>query len=455
MAEMSIEQNAAQDELPEEREIKLGPIDITAKYPEVNTFQDRQVPDFLGRAYKILAGPSAQLPQGVAALDGARKRWLLYAMLLLANNRGGAKTFDYATAANWLANNAASLDPLYEPRASNNAFELQVLGRTGWLFAALSAAVAPLDEPTRNKISPLYSLPGYQPKALDKAVLQGITPLLQKALIDQGRMWFGQRDPQPIEDLWFIADFIQAATWQAFQPYAAARADSPFVTGLRYRDVLYDKTAAVPADGQIIGYAMNRAIVVGSDSTSGASLLVQAGYDAARPEDRAALQQILTAWLDEAETRRGLVAFLVRHTASNSHGMGKIGMVTEFPPSLAKSTYRWLQIRTLIHELMHSLIHPYLVAKAMKMQSPQVIGEGVIEVMTRELYNRLVARITPGAAARLQLGISQQEQAIPTATEAGYGQAGKAAAGIFDLAGAQRFFTAFFTGATDLIAVSA
>ncbi|MGH3169366.1 MAG: hypothetical protein ACRDN0_26230 [Trebonia sp.] len=271
-------------------------------------------------------------------------------------------------------------------------------------------------------------------------------------LIDEGRRWAGQRDPLPIEDLRFIADFIQAVTWQAFQPYAAARPDSPFVTGLKYRDVLYDKTAAAPTDGQIIGYVMNRALIVGSDSTSGPALLVQAGYDAARPEDRAALQQVLTAWLDEVETRRGLVAFLVRHTASNSHGMGKIGMVTEFPPTMPKSTYRWVQVRALMHELMHSLIHPYLVAKAMNMQSSQVIGEGAIEVMTRALYNGIVAKMTPGAAARLQTGISQEEQANPSGTEAGYGQAGRAAADIFGLAGPQRFFTAFFTGATDLIA---
>jgi len=447
---------AAQETLPQEGVIQLGPVKITAKYPEVDTLQDERVPDLLARMYGVLAGSGAPLPSAAAGLDPMGKRWLLYALLLLVSNRDSLGGFDYATAAKWLAGNVAALEPIYQPRARGKEFEVQVLGRTGWLGAALRTAVTPAGRETQEKMSALYSAPGHQPGALlDRPVLEKIVPPLEKALIAERTAWLGERDHQPIEDLRFIADFIQAATWQVFKPYAAGRADSPFVTGLKYRDRLYDKTAAMPTEEQLIGYLVNRANVVGSDSTSGPSLFVQAGYDAARTADREALEQLLQTWLDRGDKRRGLIAFLVQHTGSNSHGLGGIGMVTEFRPNVAKGDWRWRNIRTMIHELMHSLIHPYLVAEALKIQAPQVIGEGFIEVMTRELYNELVGKMTTGAAGKLQFGIDQQDQTVPARTEAGYGQAGKAAADIFGLAGRDSFLTAFFVGATDLVAVPA
>jgi hypothetical protein len=237
---------------------------------------------------------------------------------------------------------------------------------------------------------------------------------------------------------------VQGQAWRYFQPYAAARTDGPFVDKFSYSAKLYDKTALQPTEGRLLGYVLNRMNLVGAEGEEGLSILARAGYDASRDEDKRVLLQAAGDWLQKDARRPNRIDFLVRHIDSTSHGGGDIGLVTEFPFHVTQAEWRWRQIRTLIHELGHVLMHPDLKNAAKAIAAPQVITEGFVEVITRELYNNIVGSLTAEIRDSIQNGVDKPADPEPTGLE--YGKSGVAAARVFDQVGRDQFFRAFFNG---------
>jgi hypothetical protein len=447
------------EEVPVEGSWQVGPIQIKATYPkEVLTLPASALPDRLLAAFNVFKdlprNPEITvLPRPVAELPEMAQRWLLYAMYLLAANKETHAAFRYMDAGVWLAERIATTEPA-ALRAEEFDFEFQVLGRTGWLYSVLDARSRPLDDQTRKQVGELYSVAAapvpsgsrQQPGVLNPPVLEELVKELLVALSAEARRWVVEppavRESQLIQELYGLADWVQFGAWRLFQPYAAARRDGPFVERFRSSLSVYDKTAAQPTDAQLHGYVLNRMKVIGGRGEAGKSIFSRAGYNGGRDADKQALDALATRWLGIDPKHKALVSFLVRHTGS--HGAGRIGVVTEFLPGVSKATWRWRNIRTLIHELGHALIHPDLTAAAQRIGNSQVITEGFVEVFTRELYNKIIDTRTPEMQAFALSGIERPED--PVRTEVGYEEAGKAAAGIFTLVGPERFYRAFFNG---------
>lgn len=444
---------------PHEATFTIGPITITAKYPpgvlqlfgpELESFLLRTFNTFPPGGLKALPGPVATLP------DSAR-RWLLYALFLMGSNKSALPDFDYMGKGIWLAQNIAAAEPVTLSAAHSN-FEYQVLGRTGWLDSLLHSMLTPLSGQDRQKLSGYYSYASgganVQPAELDQNVLGELSGALDTTLSPELSKWFAMGNPprtkQPMWQLQGFADWVQEGAWLLFQPYIAARTDGPFVNKYRYSTMLYDKTAIEPLDRHTRGYVSNRMNIVGSqrqvapDGKELPSIFERAGYDASRPDHKQILLNAVDAYL-ALPKRLNRISFLVLHTESLAHGGGgAVGMVTEFPFHVTRAEWRWRQIRTLIHELGHVLMHPNLVQAADNVPAPQVIIEGFVEVITRELYNQIVGTLTQEIRDFIYVGVDAA--ADPDPTEVGYGSSGIAAKQVFDLVGRDRFYRAFFNG---------
>jgi hypothetical protein len=450
------------EEVPAEGSWTLGPLTLQAKYPKVvRTLPADKLSEYLLKTLGTFRAstegpPLSTLPEPIAKLPTTAQRWLLYAALLMGVNKQAVPEFGYLDALVWLAENVAESKPL-APRARGLDFELQVLGRAGWLSSAMLTLLKPLTAQEKLSLQPFYRIqdPSSEgSRQLERQALQGLKAALTKSLVDEAKYWQPpgddtERTEQPIEELRRIADRIQREVWHGFAPYVASRRDGPHVDGLRYSSLLYDRTAAQPTKHQVLGYVVNRMNVVGGRGGPGKSILSKAGYDGSRESDRTALLDLTHEWLGDHPQHESLVVFLVRHTEATSHGKGQIGMVTEFPFHESQAARRWRVIQTLIHELGHVLIHPRLLAAMKQVEASQVISEGFVEVMMYDLFQRIIEAMSPELKDLFMTGITKP--AAPQPVEVGYGDAGKAAYEIYSRVGRDRFFMAFFNGDISLV----
>lgn len=439
--------------VPARRQWKMGDAFVLeAEYPpEVRTKKSDELPPYLLRTLNLIRPQSSReitaLPAAIADLKPQEQRWLLYAMLLMAVNRKTLPGFDYLGAVVWLIKEVVKTGPAL-PDGNPFFFEFQVLGRTGWIAEAMWAKLKPLSSQDKDAVKAHYKIASptgtSTSTGLNEAILRQVMGHLTDVLKEERETWGMIAAQQPIDQLRPLADFVQLAVWSYFRPYVAARTDGPFASGFCYGGKLYDKTGIYPTEEHIYGYLFNRLKRVGEDEKYG-SIFARAGYDDSNPGHREVLRKIAGDWLKEDELERvELVSFLVRHTASASHGTGEVGMVTDLPSGMSHAKYRWRNVRTLLHELGHVLMHPNLRQAAARIPSSQVISEGFVEVMTCDLYNSLLPLLTPGLKDRFLLGIKGRED--PEKTTVGYGAAGKAALEIYRIVGRDRFFMAFFNG---------
>ncbi|MGW4639280.1 hypothetical protein ACWEN6_12165 [Sphaerisporangium sp. NPDC004334] len=463
-----------QRDQPVNRTLDLPPLQVNVKHGDVLGFGDQEVTAQLIRIYRI-AGHDPALAQELT--DTQLRLWLLYAANLLAVNREAVPGFDFKGALTWLVRNIPA-EPVM-PAPNRAEFELQVLGRTGWLRAALKAKVARLPDQVRQQAAACYgpppstsnapsgpgasSGPGGQSPPLDKDLLRKeLLPKLQNLLLNHVVQWRRQPGQEPRfqqwEDLGLIARLAQAVAWQMLQPYAAAREDGPFFTGFDYFSKIYDKTRTMPTGQDLVKHLMNRAYVVGEDTSAGKPVFTLAGYDSMRSDDRVFLFKMLGQWIADEPSVRKLAVYFFQHIGSNSHagaeGGGGVGLVTEFRTDRPESQARWETIETIVHEMTHNLIHPTLLAQVDKVRRPMVIKEGFIEVVTREVFNWMIDNRSEASTKRLMMGVEGQLVPPVRKTTLGYAESGAYADQIFQLVGRERFLTAFMTGDIELVGLS-
>ncbi|MEO3812017.1 hypothetical protein ABGB17_23720 [Sphaerisporangium sp. B11E5] len=449
---------------PVNRTVDLGGIQVAVKHGDVAGWTDAQVTDSLARVFKA----GGQDPALAGELrDRQLRLWLLYATNMLLGNREGAGAgFDVKRALVWLVENVRRVVPVM-PSATGREFELLVLGRTGWLRAALKGKAARLTEGEREQVGGCYGVAGGggargQARALDAELLRAeLLPKLYRHLGEHILQWRRPQDVpakyQRLEDFRAIAELAQATAWERLQPFAAANENSPFFTGFTYFENVYDKTRAMPAEGDVVKHLMNRAHLIGGDASTGPSIFTRAGYDGGGvPEHRKLLWDMLGEWAGQNEKNRTLALFFCQHIGSNSHGDaegGGIGLVTEFKADRPQSAHRWELVETIVHEMVHSLLHPDVKAKAGRVGRPLVVLEGFIEVVTREVFNAMVDNAGPDTVQRLMIGVEGELVAATRKTTLGYEENGRHADEVFRIVGRERFLTAFMTGDTALLAL--
>ncbi|WP_440068835.1 hypothetical protein [Streptosporangium sp. OZ121] len=449
-------------DLPADRTLNLGPLQINVRHSVLAGLDEAGVTEKLVSIHRAVGQDSGLVGN---LTDPQLRHWLLYAANLLAVNQTGAPGFNVKEALAWLVNNVTTVRPRM-PLSDRDGFELQVLGRTGWLKAALGAKVPRLPEEARQRAAACYGAPppgapGERPP-LDRALLlKELLPRLQEFLIREVAIW--RRPPgverafQKMSDFEMIAQLAQSVAWEMLQPYAAAREDNPFVTGFDYFKNIYDKTTAVPTENDLVRHLMTRAFQVGGQGAPGKTVFDAAGYDSTRSADNVFLFEALGKWMNEEKGAKRLTLFYAQHIGSNSHGDkgGGIGLVTEFRPDQPQSRSRWEVIETIVHEMTHSLIHPRLTAKMKGTNRPLVISEGFVEVVTREIYNWMVDHGGEKSTRRLMVGVEGALVPPIKKKDLGYGADGRYADQIFQIVGRERFLTAFLTGDVELVALPA
>ncbi|MFC6081334.1 hypothetical protein [Sphaerisporangium aureirubrum] len=449
----------AQQEVPVNRTVNLGPVQVVVKHGDVARWNETQVTDTLGRLFKA-GGQDPALALGLT--DRQLRLWLVYAANMVLGNPGAG--FDVKKALAWLVANVGKVRPVM-PSPSGREFELMVLGRTGWLRAALRASAQRLTQGERDRVVALYGPPpsgaqGGQGAPLKGEVLKELLPKLYAHMADHVRQWMRPAEVpaayQRLGDFKAIAELAQFTAWEMLQPYAAANENSPFFTGFDYFDNVFDKTATMPSDEDIVKHLMNRAHLLGEDDSAGQSIFAAAAYDATRQEDRVFLWDLLSKWIIEDKPRRAAV-FFCRHIGSNSHGQpgGGVGLVTEFKTDRPQSEHRWELVEVIVHEMVHTLLHPDIKLKSGKVTRPLVILEGFVEVVTREVFNWMIDHGDEGTTARLMIGVSGDLVKPKRKVALGYAQNGVHADEIFKILGRERFLTAFMTGDTDLLGLPA
>jgi hypothetical protein len=152
---------------------------------------------------------------------------------------------------------------------------------------------------------------------------------------------------------------------------------------------------------------------------------------------------------------------LIQHTGrqTGSGAATRIGLSTEFnAATLTDCQARWNNIKTLCHEILHSLAHPDFESN---ISNPNV-GEGFIllegftEVLGTQLFNQRIkpkAVSEPTFKARMEAGIAPPACPAPPAAKVGYGAYGQGASKILNLATVNNniFRAAFFLGQVHLI----
>jgi hypothetical protein len=149
-----------------------------------------------------------------------------------------------------------------------------------------------------------------------------------------------------------------------------------------------------------------------------------------------------------------------RHTGHLERPSLRVAISTEVSSAIPECQTRWGNVRTLCHELMHSLAHPdFVAASSSSPRFPtgvtfdQVLVEGCAEALGVQLFNDLRQRASSDAALRglLTQGVTGACNPPSIPATPGYGAAGSNAESIRLRVGDQRFRSAYFYGRVSLI----
>ncbi|MEU7942119.1 hypothetical protein [Microbispora bryophytorum] len=449
----------------EPRSVGFGPLTATVDYTKLRALPANKYPDYFNRVHQLFTGLEIDLWSQIAQYQGEDQLWLAHALYLYGANRDALPDdFDHTAAVSRLVGRATLRTAM--PGAENDAFEREVLRTSGWVRGAVVRKLAPPDTAVTAKLNLIYNPPGSDQDGrgetkvgpLQENVLKELPDLLAQVVDEQLRHWAPptgtKSEPESLDHLRRIADFLQTFVAVGLRPYADSWEEGPYFDGFRYSERL-QSTAELPAGpAQRLNWMMNRAQAVGWDKQRGA-LLVKANYDATRAEDRETLRALLQERLSTDLTLSRRVGAMVKLTAAHSGGEGNISVQPIFPSPAwgTKSDWRWRVIRTLVHELMHRLAHPRFRETAEGIRHSQIIGEGFVDLLTVDVYTQLwdaVSKSGRGAQVLLK-GLDVTKQPDPSFLKVGYGEAGASAVAIRDLVGDDNVRAAFFLGATHLI----
>ena len=444
-------------------DINYGDVINVAAADYVTTIQSR----FLAYAGAALA--PAVVAQ-ITAFTPAQQSWVLFALDLLADNTvqvpGLAKATAFSRAVDRAPTSATTA-----LGSANQAFEREVLTVSGWFEEALSrglTAPGPTDQlvidPILNPPAAASAPPG---GVFDAATFNTELPILTRAKLAASSLdpanWPAGTAAQPIAQVQSVGDVIQDRARTFFSPFSTTARDNRWLEGWQYSANIHSVTtdaAGNPAPVTAFDRTQllnNRAQGAGRDSSSGPSLFSRTNFDTQR--DGAAFDAVVAA-LDADPAVQAMVERQFRHTGHLERPSLQVAISTEVNAAPTECATRWSTIRTLCHELMHSLAHPDFVAATTStprfpsgVDHPQVLVEGCAEVLGVQLFNDLRVSAVTNAALRTSLSQGLTGSCTPPGAVAtpGYRDAGSGAETIRQQVGDERFRAAYFYGRVALM----
>jgi hypothetical protein len=405
----------------------------------------------------------------VAAFTALQQEWVLFGLDVLSENTAQAPQLDRAKAFQRLMDRA----PVSKTRGlgtADLAFEREVLVTSGWAEESVTKGLVAPTSGDLSVIDPLLNPPP-DPAApaggvFDAATFNAELPGLTRAVLNASRQntanWGGVR-PQALPVVQTVGNVIQEQARTFFAPFAETARDNSWLAGWQYSSNISSVTTdpsgsprPIPK-GERLGLIRNRATGVGQDTSRGPSLFSRTNFQSGR--DDATLEAVVAA-IEADPAMSSLLDDLSRHTGHESVATHEVAISTEVPANKPECEIRWGTIRTLCHELMHSLMHKDF--EAASTSSPrfpsgvtfsQALIEGFAEVLGVELFNHLRDAVGGDAnlLAKLTQGLSAPCQAPANPVTSGYRDAGANANMIRAQVGEQRFRAAFLSGKVSLI----
>jgi hypothetical protein len=403
----------------------------------------------------------------IAALSTAQQRWLLFGVHLLESNTTRAHSAldrDHAVAYLVARASVSTTTPL----APGFDFEREVMRESRWFEVALTQGLTPPSATDRSAIDVIANPPptsGSATDPLDLAMLQRRLPPALRVLLSKidPANWpnVGTRSIAAFQSL---GDIIMAEAREFFSPWADSARGSIFglVPSYQASANIFDATAMTPTHEQRLGYLMNRAQIVGTNTETNAyfpdpDIFADANYNGGQATDRQELYKLIVAM--EADPVVAAQVDRLLQTTGRQSGSGaaaRIGLTTAYNASRwSACSDHWNGLQTLCHEVLHALVHPNFSATADGVSAKLVVREGFTEVLGVQLFNQHIlpkAASSPSFRATLEAAIGASAPCpAPAAATVGYGSAGTGAQSILSRVGDERFRAAYFLGKHELV----
>jgi hypothetical protein len=411
--------------------------------------------------YTALTGkPALDISADVATLKDAQRRWLFFALDLLADNP--LPGLDLGLAIQRLIQYAPHA--VMEPLGSLwREFATEAMRASGWLELALTAGLQAPGKAAQDKLSkeynpaavsyggeasstcPVNRPPGSQ---LDELTLRAdLDPLVRGYVADQASAVRARAiSVHNVSQIKTAADLVQAEALRFFAPYIGYSHTRGFQQAWSYSSHLTASTSpgAIPAEA-MRAFLDNRA----RNKASSSGLLARVHYDSRC--DEAVFADIIDHLASDASVQADAGSIMSRQTfTASSDESAEVTMNLQYLSSTGACEARWMAIETLCHELMHVYVSQDFFDLH---KNRQVIKEGFAEILGDQLYDniRATALGNPQYRRQFESGLPPGAcMSIIQPSSRGYSDAANAAERIRILVGDGRFRAAYFLGRTRL-----
>ncbi len=414
------------------------------------------------RRYTALTGkPALDVRAAVAALTSSKRRWLVFALDLLADNPQPG--LDLERAALLLINHAAQaviLDPL---GVNWREFAVEAMRASGWLELTLTSKLKEPEKDAQNLLDELYNPTAAAGEThssacpadrkdhkLDEPMLRSeLPPLLRDHLT---KVVSAARAPgtevHDVTQIRPLADLVQAEALRFFAPWIGHSSTRLFQQSWQYSAHLRPSTApgAIPPETKR-KYLDNRA----RSRSAKAGLLDKVHYDPRCPGDEAVFADIIDMLLGDASVETALNTILSWQSFTE-HGpeSAEVTINLQYKRSMDACDARWKAVESLCHELMHVYVSQEF---ADLRRNRQLISEGFPEILGDQLYEHIRSTAGRDRTYRRQFeqGLDPDACSGPIQQSGrGYVAEAESADEIRLIVGEDRFRAAYFLGRTRL-----
>lgn len=444
---------------------QIGDAKINIDYGDVvmhDNALDRQAQ--IEARYAALTGkPASAISAAVTALPDSKRRWLQYALDLLADNPLAG--LDQETAAKRLVDYAPGA--IHEPLGPTwREFATEAMRASGWLelgitakLQAPSSAAQKLLDKEYNPTAVAYggaassTCPANRPPGsqLDEPTLRtDLEALMRTYLTGQVTAINALAvSTHAVADIGTVADVVQQEASRFFAPFIGLSHTRSFQQTWAYSGHLTPSTVpgAIPADARR-AFLDNRA----RSNADKAGLLTKVRYDARCATDETVFADVINKLAADAAVQADLNVIMSWQTFTVSSDTGaEVTMNLQFKSGVDACEARWRAVETLCHELMHVYVSQEF---SDLHKNRQIIREGFTEILGDQLYNevRSKANAQAGYRQRFEVGLAPGACALATIPQStrGYTAAADAAERIRAIVGDSRFRAAYFLGRTTL-----
>jgi hypothetical protein len=415
-----------------------------------------------GRYTALTGKPGLDVSAAVAALTNSQRRWLVFALDLLADNPlpgldlglAVRRLIDYAP-------NAAQhpLGPTWRE------FATEAMRASGWLELALTVTLKEPGKTDQDKLNKLYNptattpggssssaCPANRPASdqLDEPTLRAELDTLMRTYVSGQASAVRARaiDLHDVSEIRSVADAVQAEALRFFAPYIGHSHTRAFQQSWRYSSHLTPSTApgAIPAASKR-AFLDNRA----RNKAGDAGLLARVHHDPRCDADELVFADIIDKLAADASVQADLDAIMSWKTfTASSDDSAEVTMNLQYSSATGACEARWMAVESLCHELMHVYVSQEFFDLH---RNRLLITEGFPEILGDQLYEHIREIAEKDTTYRKRFEPGLPAGACPKeirAPERGYPSAASPAEEIRGIVGDDRFRAAYFLGRTRL-----